>query len=863
MNQSISPNAQPHLAGAQQVHIPQAASEGFKVTAKEAPVHDWGGRLKQALQRPGSVLRALLGALLCALLVELLIFNQTAVFFDEEAYPHQVVPLNHNEQLGLPAFIVSTQQNSISLTLPDLPVKSVYVRLAYGPRYLIDGKLELRTTSRAYAWSTVGNFKLSGSGRDDASEAYFKVLPKGEVKELRLSFDPRAVTTGVAIVALEINKPIPIDLSILRILLLTTALTFAWSVVKLSWRQGKVIVGSKRYRQITHSCLAIMILGAAALFYATSPYQATEGGFKFISNGYLPYSTPNHDLLVPLPQTPAEYEANDFYIQMLAAYTSGQLNLPYPADPRLEQVTNVYDNSELFAKQIPFLWDHAYYNGKYYVYFGLAPLLTIYYPIYLVTGEAPCAALAAFIATVYALLGLYFGVTRLIRTLLRQVNPLLLSLGFITLALASGIFMMQGMMVFYILPYQLGFAVLGLTLGCATKLFSLVRLDRIKSPAGRSVSGHIATNSGRSAAKSERGSAQKQRLARTDAQSREQDKARAAKGQAVSRKADQHRVGFRARTLKWERIQAYAELVVLGLAIVGMVTARPLNLLYQLIFLAPLLWFYLRSESALRTKLQAALCTGIPVLLGAIGVMWYNHARFDSIFEFGQFNQLTLFDTHYHELHLNFELFFSVLYHYFFENFNLIANFPYVTPVFGTDLNLGNGTGISERAGLLFFPFFWALPLLWILYRACKQARFTPSFMGLESCTSLRAQWRYRLVQGIILSVVAIPFLMIAVGINAGFCMRYLCDATMVWAPFAAIACVVLNFSDPSKQSVEHSQDDGAVHRAFIYWAVVAACLFTCGTMFFLTFSASDHFSSINPELMVELKRFFDPLSFT
>ena len=620
MNQSISPNAQPHLAGAQQVHIPQAASEGFKVTAKEAPVHDWGGRLKQALQRPGSVLRALLGALLCALLVELLIFNQTSVFFDEEAYPHQVVPLNHNEQLGQPAFIVSTQQNSISLTLPDLPVKSVYVRLAYGPRYLIDGKLELRTTSRAYAWSTVGNFKLSGSGQDDASEAYFKVLPKGEVKELRLSFDQRAVASGVAIVALEINKPIPVDLSLLRILMLTGVLTFAWSVVKLSWRQGKVIVGSKRYRQITHSCLAIMILGAAALFYATSPYQATEGGFKFISNGYLPYNTPNHDLLVPLPQTPAEYEANDFYIQMLAAYTSGQLSLPYPADSRLEQVTNVYDNSELFAKQIPFLWDHAYYNGKYYVYFGLAPLLTIYYPIYLVTGEAPCAALAAFIATVYALLGLYFGVTRLIRALFRQVNPLLLGLGLITMALASGIFMMQGMMVFYILPYLLGFAVLGLTLGCATRLYTLVRLDRMSSLEGRA----------------DRGQSKRivdLRLESAEAQSREQDPALADKVQAVTSKDDKQLLkttGFRLRTLKWERIQSYAELVVLGLAIVGMVTSRPLNLVYQVLFLAPVLRFYLCSESALRTKLQAAACTGIPVLLGAIGVMWYNYARFDS-----------------------------------------------------------------------------------------------------------------------------------------------------------------------------------------------------------------------------------------
>lgn len=814
MNQTnaISAHVQPRL------HVPAAASEGFKVSAGEG--HGWSARLKQALQRPSSVLRALLGALLCALVVELFIFNQTAVFFDEEAYPHQVVPLPQNDNLGHPAFIVTDQQNSISLTLPEVPVKSVYLRLAYGPRYLIDGKLELITTSRAYAWSTVGPFKLTGTGRDDTSEAYLKVLPKGAVKELRLSFAPRTVSAGVALVALEINKPLPVDFSVLRFILLTALFTFAWSVFKLSWRQGKVIVGSKRYRQITRSCLGVMLLGAAALFYATSPYQATEGGFKFISTGYLPYSTPNHDLLVPLPQTVAEMEGSDAYTQLLAAFSLGQLSLTYPADPRLAQVTNVYDNSELFAKKIPFLWDRAYYNGKYYVYFGVAPLLTIYYPIYLVTGEAPCAALAAFIATVYALLGLYFGVTRLIRTLFRQVNPLLLGLSLITMALASGSFMMQGLFVFYILPYLLAFAFLGLTLGCATELYTWVRLDRITT---------------------------------------QRPKHQALNNQVLENQAQLKVSGGRARTLQCCRIKAYGALVVLGLALVGMVTSRPLNLVYQLLLLAPVLWFFLRAAIPVRSKLKAAVCTGIPVLIGAILVMWYNYARFDSIFEFGQFNQLTVFDTHYHKLSLNFELFFSVFYHYFFENFNLSANFPYVSPVFGTDPNLGNGSGVFERAGVLFFPFFWALPLLWVGYRAAKQVGNEPQ--GLGSRGALGIKWRQRVMLGLCLTVAVVPLLTIAVGINAGFNMRYICDITMVWAPLVALACVALDFSDPSGKQT--AADDSALHRAFIYWAVVAACLFTCATMFFLTFSASNVFSSINPELMVELKRFFDPLSFT
>ena len=303
------------------------------------------------------------------------------------------------------------------------------------------------------------------------------------------------------------------------------------------------------------------------------------------------------------------------------------------------------------------------------------------------------------------------------------------------------------------------------------------------------------------------------------------------------------------RALRKWRWGVYAELVVLGLSVVAMVTARPLNMCYQLLLLVPACWWFMRAQLPLTTKLKASACVGITVLLGAIVVMWYNYARFGSIVEFGIFQMLTLTDTHYNNLTLNFELFFSVLYHYFFENFNLSANFPYVMPVFAPDLSLGNGTAVAERAGLLFSPFFWALPLLWLRYRAaCRSAE--------GQVPSSRGNWQRQVLRGLLLMAAAVPLLMIAVGINAGFNMRYLCDATMVWAPLTALACAQLDCRDVACS-------DEAPHRAFLYWGVVAACLFTCATMFFITFSASPHLEAINPELMVELKRFFDPLSFT
>ena len=54
------------------------------------------------------------------------------------------------------------------------------------------------------------------------------------------------------------------------------------------------------------------------------------------------------------------------------------------------QLENPYDalnrDSDLINRDEDYLWDAAYYNGKFYVYFGILPVLVIFLPFYLITG---------------------------------------------------------------------------------------------------------------------------------------------------------------------------------------------------------------------------------------------------------------------------------------------------------------------------------------------------------------------------------------------------------------------------------------------------------------------------------------------
>ncbi|MCM1117912.1 MAG: hypothetical protein NC543_00910 [bacterium] len=57
--------------------------------------------------------------------------------------------------------------------------------------------------------------------------------------------------------------------------------------------------------------------------------------------------------------------------------------------PALQALDNPYDPSARAAAGIGyenFKWDHAYYNGRYYVYFGIVPVLMFYLPYYALTG---------------------------------------------------------------------------------------------------------------------------------------------------------------------------------------------------------------------------------------------------------------------------------------------------------------------------------------------------------------------------------------------------------------------------------------------------------------------------------------------
>jgi len=73
------------------------------------------------------------------------------------------------------------------------------------------------------------------------------------------------------------------------------------------------------------------------------------------------------------------------YEKMADAILKGQLHLDIPVEPGILELENPYDPAQ--REGLYYQWDHAYYDGHYYMYFGVVPALLVFAPYQLITGR--------------------------------------------------------------------------------------------------------------------------------------------------------------------------------------------------------------------------------------------------------------------------------------------------------------------------------------------------------------------------------------------------------------------------------------------------------------------------------------------
>ena len=147
------------------------------------------------------------------------------------------------------------------------------------------------------------------------------------------------------------------------------------------------------YRLVTALCMIGILLLAMFLHRATL-LPGEDGS----ADGEPPMSA----LTVQRPITETERERAEIYVLEADAILKGQPWLDLEPAEALKRLENPYDPAQ--RKGVRYHWDYAYYNGHYYCYFGVAPVLTLYLPFYVLTGVFPSVLTANVIFAEFATL---------------------------------------------------------------------------------------------------------------------------------------------------------------------------------------------------------------------------------------------------------------------------------------------------------------------------------------------------------------------------------------------------------------------------------------------------------------------------
>jgi hypothetical protein len=140
------------------------------------------------------------------------------------------------------------------------------------------------------------------------------------------------------------------------------------------------------------------------------------------------------------PYDPEKAEWQSQYVKIFDAFKKGQVHLDMEPSLELLELENPYDPKERDEKHAFYHWDHALYEGKYYSYFGIAPLITTYVPVYLITGELPNDFLVTLILAIYAVAFMALAYREVVLRFTKKVNLWLYLLGFCALVSVSGVY---------------------------------------------------------------------------------------------------------------------------------------------------------------------------------------------------------------------------------------------------------------------------------------------------------------------------------------------------------------------------------------------------------------------------------------
>lgn len=630
-----------------------------------------------------------------ALLLEVFVFNVN--YFATAGYS----PISLDDKLDLRQTVddeyLLTEANHV-LEFNDLNTEVHNIRLDFDyrqPAQQLSVKVQFTDEAhRTYFDSTdytEGVPEVAVSTLVDASE-YLNLNTSGVVNDLRIEIGGEKVNYPIRLTGVTLNAHHPFSFNTTRFALTAAVLGLAVLFRPRSFIYRIGIVERPRLSK------AIIVAVVAVEALVLSSYLFFGSNLVGVATSSYNSGSWNGSSIVNTFEVGGENAQQ--YAELAKSMTEGKLYLEAEPPEWLQQMDDPYDRGARDELQKAtgedYLFDVAYYDGKYYVYFGVVPVLLFYLPFYVLTGANFPTAVGVLIAVLAFALGCSALLDRFARYHFKRVSLGLYLLLQMPLVLCSGVLYLLKFPTFYSLPIALGLAF--------------------------SVWGLYLWTRGRTA----------------------------------------------RRRCGWFLAGSLCMALVAG--------CRPQLLVLSLLAF-PLFWRPYVSERRLFTPRGARefACLVAPYAVVAVGLGWYNQARFGSVTDFGANYNLTVNDMT--KRGWNVGRLAPALFSYLLQPPCVSGSFPFLQEAPFQTTYMGQTVKEPTFGGILA-----CLPLLWILAGSRRILRLRT------------AQRATRTVAGVIAALLAGGVIVaLADAEMAGILQRYYADFSFMFLASAVLLAFIVN----------------------------------------------------------------------
>lgn len=323
-----------------------------------------------------------------------------------------------------------TSGKTIELLGINQELQNMYLRVQVGEKSSSVAKVDLFATDEAnHIYFALPQRTVSSSVE---RTQYFRMQLSGRSEKLKIVL-PDLKNGEEAVVEMRLNTQAPYRISLLRVTLVFAAAAFFYLI-----RPKSPLY---RYRlQWKLPWQRALIFGYVALqFLMLAGLTAQNGTMVNAQRNFAHHSQ---------------------YQELARAMARGELYIDDQPAESLREMENPYDTAlrnQVVNKeaQETYRWDTSYHEGKYYVYFGVLPVLLFYLPFYLLTGLDFQTVWGIMICEAFWVLGVVMLLSALARKYFRKTPLLVFLLLCMTFVNGGGLLYIAQSPSFYCLPILL------------------------------------------------------------------------------------------------------------------------------------------------------------------------------------------------------------------------------------------------------------------------------------------------------------------------------------------------------------------------------------------------------------------------